>query len=177
MQKEKWVPIRGYEGSYEVSNYGNVRSLSRVVEYKHGGKGRFWPSKIIKQWMPKNGYLTVTLKLENKGSNFMVHRLVGIHFIDNPNNGWQINHKDNNKLNNKVVNLEWVTQSENMAHAFKSGAHSGKGATHYKAKKITDGMNTFGCLQEAADYYNITRKVVWDMISERTGNKYNFTYL
>ncbi len=138
-----WKDVIGYENDYQVSNFGDTRSKDRYVEYKHGGKSRFWPSKLLCIWIPKNGYPSVTLKKKDCGTNFMVHRLVGIHFIENKGDGWQINHKDGNKKNNRVDNLEWVSQQDNMKHAFKIGLHKGKGATHYKTKKITDGINIY----------------------------------
>lgn len=107
MDKETWKDISGYEGLYQVSNLGNVRSLN----YKHTNK--------IKLLTPENnrGYLRYQLK----GKHYSAHKLVAMTFIPNPNNLTQINHIDGNKHNNKVENLEWCTPKENTIHALQSG--------------------------------------------------------
>lgn len=107
----------------------------------------------------------------------MVHRLVGIHFLGTPKKGWQINHKDNNKLNNNVSNLEWVTQSENIRHSFDTGHHKGIGGTHYRARKLTDGENMFGTAKEAGKFYSVSGKVIHDMLSGRTKNRFSIRYV
>ncbi len=113
--EEIWKDIHGYEGLYQVSNLGNVRSL----HYRAKSKG----SKIqnLKQQINKGGYLKVTLLKNGKAKNFFVHRLVACEFIPNPNNKPQINHLDGNKSNNTINNLEWATNSENQTHAILSG--------------------------------------------------------
>lgn len=107
MIKEIWKPIPGYEGLYEVSNKGNVRSLN----YMHTGK---W--KTIKLIKHKNGYLMVCLCKDGKIKQASVHRLVASAFIPNPDNLPQVNHKDENKLNNSVDNLEWCDGAYNMKY-------------------------------------------------------------
>jgi len=177
MQQELWKDINGFEDSYEVSSFGVVRSKPRYVEYKHGGKSRYWPGVILKTYKGNSGYLEITLKISNKNYHRMIHRLVGEAFIFKSPMAWQINHKDSNKLNNHVDNLEWVSQSENMRHAFDTGNHSGKGATHYKTKKITDGVNIFVSTKAAAEFHGISNKTVWDMIHNRVLNRNNLSYL
>lgn len=112
---ETWKDIIGFEGYYQVSNLGNVRSLDRFdgVNYRKG--------QIIKPTLKFNGYLQVGLRKHMKRKYVSVHRLVATHFIDNPKNKSQINHIDCNKQNNKVDNLEWVTPKENQFHAKKNG--------------------------------------------------------
>lgn len=104
---EIWKPVKGYEGIYEISNLGNVRNLTTDTFKKS--------SKRI------DGYYVVTLYKEGKQNTFLLHRLVGIAFIANKENKPQINHIDNNKANNNVSNLEWVTNSENQKHSYKNG--------------------------------------------------------
>lgn len=112
-RSEIWKPISGYEGIYEVSNLGNVRSLPR---YKRGNFDSkvFVEGKEIKKVKNNRGYYIVQLSKENKVKNFSVHRLVATEFIPNPNNLPQINHKDEDKSNNTVDNLEWTTLKRNI---------------------------------------------------------------
>lgn len=110
--KLEWKDIVGYEGKYEVSSNGDVKS--KLNRYKNT-KGVF----NLSQDKLKNGYMRVTLS--NPRKRFLVHRLVGEAFIANPENKLQINHIDNNRSNNSVDNLEWSTQSENLKHAQKQG--------------------------------------------------------
>jgi hypothetical protein len=114
---EIWHPCAGYETHYEVSNLGNVRSIERMVLHEEGGLKRN-PAKQLKAGKGKNGYLTVSFSVDSLKSNHSVHRLVARAFIENESNKPQVNHKDGNKHNNSLNNLEWVTRSENMRHAF-----------------------------------------------------------
>ncbi|WCT58847.1 NUMOD4 domain-containing protein [Limosilactobacillus vaginalis] len=111
MADEIWKPVRNYEGLYEVSNMGRVKSISHK---SWNGKGYFLTKpKIIKPRIKRFGYLSVALSKNNKAKEFKVHRLVAIAFIPNPQNLPQVNHKDENKLNNRVSNLEWCTPKYN----------------------------------------------------------------
>ena len=101
MGKEIWLPVAGYEGLYEVSNLGNVRSLYR---YK----------KQLKWNISRNGYATVELFKQKEGKRLLVHRIVAAAFVNNPLNLPQVNHIDENKINNSASNLEWVTAKDNM---------------------------------------------------------------
>lgn len=97
---EEWLPIEGYE-NYQVSNLGRVKSL------------KYGKEKILSQCRLKNGYLYVVLCKNGKMKGFRVHRLVAMAFLENPNNYTCINHKDEDKTNNCVDNLEWCTQKYN----------------------------------------------------------------
>lgn len=111
--EEKWKPVVGFENLYEVSDQGNVRSLDKFVN--SGIKNNTHvkrKGKLLKIYN-KVGYLNVTLTDNNKRFYRKVHRLVADAFIPNPNNFPQINHKDENPLNNCVDNLEWCTAKYN----------------------------------------------------------------
>jgi hypothetical protein len=112
-----WHPCVGYETHYEISNLGNVRSIERMVSHFRGGL-KLNASKVLKAGKSKNGYLTVSFCVDGEKSNHTVHRLVARAFIENESNKPQVNHKDGNKHNNVVSNLEWVTVSENGIHAY-----------------------------------------------------------
>lgn len=112
--EEKWRDIRGYEGLYQVSNLGNVKSFNNRIKHKN--------PMILKQTIDrKNGYLTVSLSRNGKKKVYRVHKLVASIFIDNSNSYPVINHKDGNKLNNCVNNLEWCTYKQNIIHSWKNG--------------------------------------------------------
>jgi len=108
-----------YTGYYKISNFGKVKTISREVCF--GKQQRFVPEKLRIGEIKENGYLRLILCKNNKLKNYYVHRLVALHFINNKENLYQVNHKDGNKSNNKVCNLEWCTQSYNMQHAWDTG--------------------------------------------------------
>lgn len=115
-KNELWKPIKGFEGLYEISNFGRVKSLSRKRN-KRGG-GFYWDKeKILKDHPTGTNYRFVALCKEGKYKHYQVHRLVAIHFIDNPENKEQVNHLDGSRDNNHVDNLEWCTRAENYHHA------------------------------------------------------------
>lgn len=113
---EIWKDIKGYEGKYQVSNLGYVKSLMMWT-----GDRYIRRDKILRGLLNKNGYLYVSLSKDGKVERFKVNRLVAEAFIDNPYNLPITNHKDGNKLNNVTDNLEWCTYSDNLKHAYKKG--------------------------------------------------------
>lgn len=110
--KEIWKDIKGYEGCYQVSNLGGVRSLDRYI---NGNKNSKWIRKgvVLKPHKNRNGYLIVRLQLDGHNLGKTVGRLVAETFTPNPNNYPEVNHKDENKSNNHVDNLEWCSYSYN----------------------------------------------------------------
>lgn len=120
LSNEQWIDIFGYEGLYQVSNYGRVKSLER--EYTDcNGVTYHIKGRIMKLALNHKGYLIVHLSNNHNDENRLVHRLVADAFIPVVIGKNQINHIDGNKLNNNVLNLEWCTNSENMAHAVDNG--------------------------------------------------------
>lgn len=112
---EIWLPIKGYEGLYEISSAGRVRGLSRTV--KRHPSCRFVPGGDRKLQKMPNGYLSVALRKDGKQKRFYVHRLVAEAFIDNPQNFREVNHIDEDKSNNNASNLEWCSHSYNVMYA------------------------------------------------------------
>ena len=110
--REIWKQIKGFTGLYSVSNLGNIRHDK--TEGKTGTGNYAREEHILKQRKNNKGYMLVDLYKENKRSQILVHRIVAIAFLDNPNNYSVVNHKDENPLNNTVENLEWCTQKYNM---------------------------------------------------------------
>lgn len=111
---EEWKPIEGYEGLYEISNFGRVKRIGRI-EYVEGFNGYLRNKKemILKPKVHNRGYLQISLYKNNKMKNAYIHRLVAQAFIPNPNNYSSVNHKDEEKTNNHVSNLEWCTIAYN----------------------------------------------------------------
>lgn len=110
--EEEWKPVPGYIGYYEVSNIGNVRSVDRLVTYSNGIK-HVYKGRMLKQDVNYKGYHRVRLHKDGKSKAFSVHRLVALAFIPNQDNLPQVNHIDENKSNNCVLNLEWCTSRYN----------------------------------------------------------------
>lgn len=115
--QEIWKDIKGYEGKYMISDFGNVKALSQTIVYSNGHeyqkKGHTKKTTVNAQ-----GYKVVSLWSHNVGKVFLVHRLVAETFIENPQNKRQVNHLDGDKTNNHISNLEWATVSENIDHAY-----------------------------------------------------------
>lgn len=112
--EEKWKDIRGYEGYYQISNLGRVKSLDRAVVYSDGRVRKF-PGKIMALTDISNaGYIVVSLQKNNIREKFTIHKLVASHFCPNPDNKPIVNHLDENKLNNRSDNLCWATYTENL---------------------------------------------------------------
>lgn len=112
--KPKWKDIVGYEIEYQINQFGEIRTLKDSPKLKK--------YDVLKPQISKrNGYVYQMLYKNGKEKLLRVHRLVAMAFLPNPNNLPQVNHKDGNKQNNSVDNLEWCEQSDNMKHAYKNG--------------------------------------------------------
>ena len=141
--EEIWKDIVGYEGLYVVSNLGRVKS----IRYKN--------SRILKPHLNERGYLVVGLSKNGKAKIYKVHRLVMISFVGYLEGKDQVNHIDGNKTNNRLDNLEWCTQSENLRHAYDNGL----------AKKEKHKVRKIRC-KETGDIYDsgadASRKLGYD---------------
>lgn len=120
--KEVWKPIPGWEGYYQASSFGRIRSIDRVVwskaKYLVNYKGRILSPKIS-----SDGYAQVLLSRDCKCSTHSVHRLVAMTFLPNPDGKETVNHIDGHKLNNNFGNLEWATRLEQVTHAYQMGMY------------------------------------------------------
>ena len=126
MQNEIWKVINNYNGYYEVSNFGRVRSITRKIERTDPNdidKKRLftYKGKLIPFWITKKGYCRCTLNINGNKKNHLVHKLVEKEIISNENNKPQVNHMNCIKTDNTVENLEWVTNTENHLHAKANG--------------------------------------------------------
>lgn len=126
---EIWKDIVGYEGLYQVSNLGNVK---RLKGYKGRGKGYIVEEHLIQPSINSRGYQNVVLCKNGKTKTFSMHRLVAIAFLDNSNNLQQVNHKDEDKTNNCVYNLEWCDATYNNNY----GTRNKKCSDKWKLKRL-----------------------------------------
>lgn len=132
MKKEKWKPVRGYEGLYEISSEGRVKSLDKM---RISGRYKIlmkYNERILKPGRNAQGYLKVDLSKNGKSRTFRVNRLVltafkGVSDLEG-------NHIDGDKENNRLENLEYATRSQNQLHAYRTGLQSRKGEKHHLAK-------------------------------------------
>jgi hypothetical protein len=115
MNDEHWLSIAGWDGLYEVSNHGHIKSLERKITA--GSRTYVIHERILSPRRDKDGYMMVDLQNAGKVITHKVHRIVAMTFLQNPCNKPQVNHKDGNRANNTVQNLEWVTDSENKIHS------------------------------------------------------------
>ena len=142
MENEIWKDIEGFEGYYQVSDQGRVRSLDRIIIQSNGVK-RKCRGQIMINGKDKDGYEVIQLCKNGTHKRCMVHRLVAEAFIPNPDNKPQINHKDEDKTNNCVDNLEWMTSKEN---------------NNYGTKKYREGIakgKPVRCIETGEVYYSI----------------------
>lgn len=119
---EIWKDIIGYDGKYKISNYSRVKSL----EYKKSGK-----EKILKQFINSGGYLTLSLCINGVSTNYFIHRLMAINFLSLDCQYLDVNHKDGIKINNLPNNLETLTRSKNIFHAYDIGIKNRKKVIQY----------------------------------------------
>ena len=172
LDAEVWRPIPGYEGLYEVSNIGRVKSLERTITMKTGQR-QHWPERIKKHHLNNIGYYSVMLSHKGKQKLHQVHRLVAMAFLGvEPN--LQVNHKDCNKLNNNLLNLEWVTLADNIRHAFANGLISRqgrKGEVHPFSKlteeQVLQIINLNGTHVDIARQYGVSRSTIADIKNKK----------
>lgn len=180
LPKQCWRDIEGYEGLYQVSNTGRVRSLNY---------GRTGKTKVLKQSTDKGGYKNVNLHKSGKYKTCKIHRLVAQAFIPNPNDLPEVNHIDENKANNQVSNLEWCdrtyncnygTYKQRVSEALK-GKHEGK--NNPRAKPVLmftlDGkfIRKFDCVADANEFLDKDRRSKNIYICTRGKTKTAYDYI
>lgn len=175
MEKEIWKDIPKFEGYYQISNLGNIRSLDRVVTRKH-----LHPNKItgvhIKYSINTKGYIYARVNVNAKKTIIYPHRYVALLFIPNPENKPEVNHKKGIKKDNRASELEWVTRKENMRHAMDTGLNDSNGEKSGKAKlKNEDIINIrneykgkYGQYCELGRRYGVSNNNIKDIVNRVT---------
>ena len=160
---EIWKDIKGYDVHYQISNFGRVKS--------------FKSNKILKSKIGSSGYLQIVLCKNCTRKNQLIHRLIALYFIPNPDNKPCTNHKNGIKTDNRLENLEWATYSENTIHSFKNGlqkptksidAHFAK-INHKIAREIRKlyATNNYS-YAKIASKYNLSSMNVWYIVNYKT---------
>jgi hypothetical protein len=170
--EEIWKDVKGFEGRFRISNHGKVMSIN----------GRFKGERLLTPCADTNGYFITQLRMKPFNKFFRIHQLVAEHFIFKPEGLHYIcvNHKDGNKQNNHVSNLEWLSRKDNCTHAVDTGLHSAKGSKHHNSKltenKVIEmrGMYKTGKYthEQIGSLFGITRRQAGDVI-----NKVNWKHI
>jgi len=176
--KEEWKDVEGYEKLYQISNLGKIRRIvSRRTKEGLASK-RF--GKLLKKAISGSGYMVINLSQHGKTKTFYFHRLLAQHFISNPQNKRTVNHIDYNKLNNNIDNLEWMSQKENINHAWNGGIctpHGCCGEDHGMCKLTRDDVmkikkrlvnKTRGTVKELSVTYNVHPSAIYRILNNKT---------
>lgn len=170
---ENWKDIKGYEGLYQISDLGNVKSLPKICDLQNGHT-RLTKEKILKFGVNPNGYKYVNLRKGKIAKNTRVHRLVAEHFISNLWHKKCVNHINGIKSDNREINLEWSTYSENNIHARITGLNKTTDKHIRPAKKVIDEQTgqIYESVYKLLKIININHKKFYKMLN---GECFNFT--
>jgi hypothetical protein len=173
---EEWRDVRGYEGLYMVSNLGRIKSLERIYYSGKSRKSRKIQPESILKIRSIGKYLGMCLFKNGRRSTRYVHRVVASAFIPNLDNLPEVNHKNANKHDNAIENLEWCTKEGNLQHARENGLLPGKGAKHPKAifnnddilsiRLLRSTQNLSGC--KLAKMYNANPVTIYNIINRKS---------
>ncbi|MBV4357712.1 NUMOD4 motif-containing HNH endonuclease [Pinibacter aurantiacus] len=171
---EIWRDVTGFEKYYQISNKGNVQSLDRIV-YTNKGNARLVKGKLLTSRINNFGYLSVRLSYKGITRTLFMHRLIAQEFIDNPENKPFVNHIDGNKTNNSIENLEWVSHSENISHAYRSGLlNNNRGANHHESRIVVS-VHTgqaFYTIKEAANNAQMNYNTFRNLLNSNGNTSY-----
>lgn len=178
LPNEIWKPVVGYNGYYDISSLGRVKSLSRKVCNRSGSYKT--KTRILKGIINPQGYIRFKLSKNNSSKKIFAHRLVAKSFLNCNDSDLDVNHKDGIKDNNSILNLEWCTRSENVLHAISTGLkkyHSG--SKHHKSKIVLN-LDTgifYDSAVEDSSSTGYSYQIFKEMVSNRTVNKTAMVYV
>lgn len=178
MSDEAWRPIPGYEGAYEASDLGRIRSLDRITD-----RGRRWKGRIMTPTPMRSGYLIVTLWRDGSQTRHLVHRLVLYAFHGLPSPGHETLHANGDRRDNRLANLSWGTHADNQRDQLAHGTHSNASRTHCPAGHPYSAENTYHypshthracrrCRAEAQRRWREENPERWREISRAAEKKY-----
>lgn len=164
---EVWEWINNYEGDYQISNKGRIKSfktnkIGKILKPKKDGKDK---------------YLMICLCKNGNKKYYLIHRLVAETFIPNPENKLQVNHIDGNKKNNKVDNLEWVTCSENINHAYENDLNSKQVGVYVVDAFTGKIIKHFKSITSASNFTNISSESIRDIMNDKNGTSKSFIFI
>ncbi|AIS73905.1 HNH homing endonuclease [Lactobacillus phage Ldl1] len=171
-EQEVWKPYPKYP-FIEANQLGEIRTVDRVVTYKNGAK-RFYKGKVLKQQLERNGYLRVGFGINGKVVHLLVHRIVATCFLPNPKGLEQVNHKDCDKTNNSVENLEWCSTSYNIQYREKYGKALGHPVVAINLKTLK--VLFFKSQREAARQLRIFNQNINDVTKGKRRQTHDFWF-
>lgn len=178
MKDEIWIPLKDFEECYEISNYGNIRTIPRRLKVNNNG---YIDIKQTYKYQKEHykGYLQVSLKKNGKKYTKYVHRLVAENFIPNPNNLQQVNHKDENKKNNKVDNLEWCTSDYNLSYGTRierinKSKEKYLGVSTHNSKKVMYNNIIYDSISKAAKANSISEYYIIKNCNDKNNKNCKF---
>lgn len=154
---EIWKDIEGYEGLYQISSEGRVRSINRIVKHNKGEGIRKLKTRILKNYSDKLNYQRIVLSKDGKREKLLVHRIVGKHFIPNPENKPYIDHINCNPSDNRVSNLRWVSQKENINNPLTIKKMEGK--NNHSSKQVLQYTKDGNFIKEWGSTMDIEREI------------------
>ena len=175
---ETWLPIMGYEGLYEVSDLGRIKACEKP---KGTSCKKMFPERIM-VFSNNGNYSIVGLSKNSSRRTRYVHRLVALHFVPNPDNLPEVNHKDGNKLNCRADNLEWTTRKENERHAYENGLKR-KGGMWGNSKAVYQFslsgilLKEWDCLKEIWRQLGYDRRVISRCCDGKTQSSHGFIWM
>lgn len=164
--EEIWKDVVGFEGLYQVSNIGRVKSLPKLI---HSRTPHYTQEKILRSHPKKNGYIGLVLRKNGESINKTLHVLIAEAFLQKPLNAECVNHKDGNKANNCVENLEWITFSENIYHAYKHGLKIKEGCLTIDEINEVRALSKMGYSNGLLGrFFNVDSNIIYNIIEGNT---------